>query len=52
MGTYGWPGMANTYFFIDREEELIGMVWSQHFPWRKYPIAAQFKVAVYQAIVD
>jgi len=51
-GNYGWAGFANTYFFIDREEELIGMVWSQHFPWRKYPIAAQFKVAVYQAIVD
>ncbi len=52
VGTYAWAGAYNTYFFIDPDEELIGMVWSQHFPFRKYPIADQFKVAVYQAIVD
>ncbi len=51
-GTFGWSGMANTYFFIDPEEELIAMVWTQFLPYGAYPIQNQFKVAVYQAIVD
>ncbi len=51
-GTFGWSGMANTYFFIDPEEDLIGMVWTQFLPYGAYPFSNQFKVAVYQALVD
>ena len=52
VGTYGWSGAANTYFFIDPEEELIAMVWTQLFPYGYYPLFDEFKVAVYQAIVE
>ena len=51
-GTFGWSGMANTYFLIDPEEDLIAMVWTQFLPYGAYPLRDQFKVAVYQAIVD
>lgn len=51
-GTYGWSGAANTYFFVDPSEELIGMVWTQLFPSGRYPIGPDFKVAVYQSIID
>jgi len=51
-GMYGWSGAANTYFFIDPKEELIGMVWSQFFPNGVYPVGPDFKVAVYQSIVE
>ncbi len=51
-GMYGWSGAANTFFFIDPKEELIGMVWTQLFPHGRYPIGPQFRVGVYQAIVE
>ena len=51
-GTFGWSGMANTYFLIDPEEDLIAMVWTQFLPYGAYPLRDQFNVAVYQAIVD
>ena len=51
-GMYGWSGLANTFFFVDPQEELIGMVWTQFVPNGRYPIGEQFRVGVYQSIVD
>jgi len=51
-GMYGWSGFASTYFFVDPKEELIGMVWTQLVPEGRYPIGPQFRVGVYQSIVD
>ncbi len=51
-GMYGWAGMANTFFFIDPEEEMIGMVWTQLLPFGHFPIRDQFVTATYQAIID
>ncbi len=51
-GTYEWSGAANTYFFIDPKEELIGMVWTQLWPHGLYPISPDFRVSVYQSIVE
>ena len=51
-GMYSWSGAANTYFFIDPKEELVGMVWAQFFPNGLYPLGPEFKVAVYQSIVE
>ena len=51
-GMYGWSGAANTFFFIDPKEELIGMAWTQLFPHGRYPIGPTFRVGVYQAIVE
>jgi CubicO group peptidase (beta-lactamase class C family) len=52
VGEYRWSGMANTYFWIDPKEELIGMVFTQFLPYGYYPIAHEFKTLMYQAIVD
>ena len=51
-GEYRWSGMANTYFWIDPQEELIGMVFTQFLPYGYYPLQAEFQTLVYQAIVD
>ena len=51
-GMYGWGGLANTYFFIDPEEEMIGMVWTQVFPNGYFPLRNQFVTATYQAIIE
>ncbi|MFB6247038.1 MAG: serine hydrolase domain-containing protein [Salinibacter sp.] len=51
-GMYGWSGLASTYFFVDPKEKLIGMVWTQFVPNSRHPIGEQFRVGVYQSIVD
>ena len=50
-GTYGWGGMASTAFFVDPQEELIGIVMSQKFP-TDMRIRDEFQTAVYQAITE
>ena len=51
-GTYGWEGVANTFFFIDPEEELIGLLFNQYFADYKYPVYNEFRAAIYQALID
>jgi len=50
-GTYGWGGAASTNFWIDPQEELIGIFMTQLIN-GTYPVVDEFRVAVYQAIVD
>ena len=52
VGTYSWGGAASTYFFIDRQEQLIGIFLTQLTPSDSYPLRAQFRGLVYQSIVD
>lgn len=52
VGTYAWGGGASTYFFVDRKEQLAGVFLTQLTPSDSYPLRAQFRALVYQAIVD
>ena len=52
VAEYGWAGAASTYFFVDPQEELIGILMTQFMPSSYYPIRDEFKTAVYQALVD
>ncbi len=49
-GVFRWAGAANTFFWIDPEEELIGMVWTQVSPFGLYPIEREFQTLVYDAL--
>lgn len=51
-GEYFWSGAANTYFFIDPAEELIAFAWAQLLPYGLQDLADEFRIAVYQAIVE
>jgi len=51
-GEFGWGGAASTSFFVDPKEQLIGLLLTQLMPSRYYPIRNEFKVLVYQALVD
>ncbi len=51
-GDYGWGGYAETYFWIDPQEELIAINMTQCIPSGFYPVRPQFRSAVYQALVD
>ena len=52
VGTYGWGGAANTNFWIDPKEDLIGLLMLQFMPSGTYPVIADFRTLVYQALVD
>lgn len=52
VGTYSWGGIFNTYYWVDPQEELIGLVMMQIFPNDHLPIREGFKQRVYQAIDD
>ena len=52
VGIYGWGGAASTQFWIDPEEEMLGIFMTQYMPAGYYPVAREFRVGAYQAIVD
>ena len=55
MGSVGnarWSGYANTHFWIDLQEDLIGILLLQYLPGGTYPVTDDFKTLVYQALVD
>jgi len=51
-GNYGWGGAANTNFWIDPKENLIGILMLQYMPIDTYPVVTDFRNLVYQALVD
>ena len=51
-GSFGWIGSFSTYFWLDPQEEIVGMLLTQFVPIGRYPLEAQFKTLAYQALVD
>ncbi|WP_068471452.1 serine hydrolase domain-containing protein [Candidatus Protochlamydia phocaeensis] len=51
-GEYSWNGMASTSFFIDPKEELIGIFLTQVMPSHHYSFQRDFRVAVYQSLLN
>ena len=49
-GLHRWAGAANTFFWIDPEAELVGMVWMQYGAFAAYEIEREFQTLVYGAI--
>jgi hypothetical protein len=47
-----WGGAISTDFWVDLQQELIGVFMTQLMPSGTYPVVDDFRVAVYQAIVD
>lgn len=52
LGIFGWDGAFYTRFWIDPQEELIGIFMSQVDGYWDTNYAARFRNLVYQAIVD
>ncbi len=50
-GEYNWGGAAGTRFWIDPEQELIGIFMVQSIP-HQTQLAAKFKALTYQAITE
>ena len=52
VGTFWWAGLANTYFIIDPDEDLIAMMWTQIFSNGPFDLRDDFHIGVYQSIVE
>ncbi len=51
-GEYSWGGSASTDFWIDRKQQLVGMVMTQLVPTGHIPSRERMHQLTYQAIVD
>ncbi len=52
VGQYGWGGAFCTYFWVDPQEEMIGIMMTQVIPYTHINIRQEFQVLANQAIVD
>jgi len=51
VGEFGWSGAAKTYYWVDPQEELIGIILSQKM--MGFDLTEKdFQVLTYQALVD
>ena len=50
LGTFAWGGLASTYFWIDPDEQIIGIQMTQLIPSSTYPVRSQFQQLAYAAI--
>jgi CubicO group peptidase (beta-lactamase class C family) len=50
-GTFGWPGGASTFVFLDPAENMVLLLMSQHAS-ADAALAARFQTLAYQAILD
>ena len=46
---FGWAGAASTYFWVDPDEDLVGIIMTQYLG-SMWPINDDLRVAMYQAI--
>ena len=51
-GTVGGGGVANTFFGIDPEDDVIWMVWTQVLPCCQWRLNNVFETLVHQAIIE
>lgn len=51
VGDFSWGGMASTFFWVDPEEQLTGIFFTQLTPSSSYPLRAELKALVHGALV-
>jgi CubicO group peptidase (beta-lactamase class C family) len=49
-GTYSWGGFYNTYFWVDPQRELIGILLTQLHPWDHLGLWDAFRTETYAAL--
>ena len=51
-GSFSWGGARSTYFWVDRTEELVGLLLTQISPSDRYPLRAEIRILAYQALTE
>jgi len=52
QGEHHWGGAASTFFWLDPEEDLYVVFFTQLMPSSTYPIRRELRTRVYQALID
>jgi CubicO group peptidase (beta-lactamase class C family) len=52
VGSYSWGGIFNTYFWVDPQEELVGLLMTQLFPFDHLDLRQRFKQLAYDSLDD
>lgn len=52
LGRLGWLGAATTECWIDPAEEIVALVFAQHFPMNEQRLFERFTTGYMQALVD
>lgn len=52
VGTYSWGGIFNTYYWVDPQEQIVGIIMTQLFPYDHLTLRNDFKETVYEVIRD
>jgi CubicO group peptidase (beta-lactamase class C family) len=50
-GNYGWGGAAATNFWVDPQEEIVGLIMTQLMD-NMLPFQDEFRAMTYQALID
>jgi CubicO group peptidase (beta-lactamase class C family) len=51
VGEFGWGGAAKTYYWVDPQEELVGILMTQFMVGFEFP-EKDFRVLAYQALIE
>lgn len=51
-GEYFWGGVFSTFFFVNPQEKIIGLLMTQHLPSNVYPVRREFRKGIRRAISD
>jgi len=52
IGTFGWGGFWYTTFFVDPQEQMVGVCMAQLYPSGKANLNARFSALARQAVID
>ena len=52
VGEHHWGGAASTFFWLDPEEDLYVIFFTQLMPSSTYPIRRELRTRVYQSLID
>ncbi len=52
VGSYSWGGIFNTFFWVDPEKRLVGVVMTQLFPYSHLNLWADFQKRAYEALAE
>jgi CubicO group peptidase (beta-lactamase class C family) len=52
VGSYSWGGFFYTYFWVDPQKELIGVLMTQLYPAGHLSLRNDFKKRAYESLAD
>lgn len=52
VGDFGWGGMASTFFWVDREQDMSVVFFTQLSPSSSYPARSELKALVHGALIS